>query len=74
MYINVSRQKPGWGPTFSTYPLIIFEGLGACDMEVGVGVKKGEMLQFQRARRQSLGAVSMAVLWKPGSAAHSFPE
>lgn len=49
MYINVNRQKPGWSPTFSTYLLIIFEGLGACDMEVGVGVKKGEMLQFQRA-------------------------
>lgn len=35
-------------------------------------VKKGEMLQFQRAWRQSQRAVSMAVLWKPGSAAHSF--
>ena len=53
MCINITRQKPGQGPTFSTYPLIICEGLGACDMEVGVGAKKGEMLQFQRAWRQS---------------------
>lgn len=53
MYINITRQKPGESPAFSKYPLIICEGLGACDTEVGVGAKKGEMLQFQRAWRQS---------------------
>lgn len=47
---------------------------GHCAMEVSVGEQSERCFSFRGLEAQSQSAVSMAVLWKPGSAAHSFPE
>lgn len=75
-YILWFSKRPDRGSCFSCLLHLLITrgtqgGLGACSVEVGAGEEQWDASAAEGPEgTDSQSAVSMAVLWKPGSAAH----